>query len=734
MNPQMREMMERYLSDDLADIELEAFLTLIQGDSEAQAELKQAMVQQAMLYDLLRRPNGERVGSRIVPNVPTKTRSAAPERRASTRRPSSVSKRLRASTRREALPFDDTAVRRWKWGVAAAAVLIVLCGIFALRANMHSDRDAWLAEQQARRRQEILRQIAQLERESEAARSIPELPARARKRPRPEAPRPEVPIEHRVDEEALRLAAEAERKREAEEAARLIDARRQQLLARLKEFPTHRPRFDDTDEEPELDRPAGREETASTPTRPKAQPEVGRVVHVRDEQKAGVVVRAVEDKEVRYGLRKGLRLNRGDRIETAVGDDIAGATVELTGGAQLDLDQKTVVVVTESNEARLNTGRIYACVSPHRFSDTDDSDYASAPPFSLETKSGRYLTQDLRAEIYASPDSTTPETRARVDQGRVHLVNKKGLATGHKGQEIRSRGLLAPQRNDGFSGPIWRGRNLPYPGLPFGKGNFVIYSNENPARWFSEDYAMVLAHRGEIHLVGLQVSQGNLEDPRRQFQMLAQEVNLLRRMGLRNISWPAMGVPTPLVAPASGKPMETRTGSSAAVMQILSASKAASVERPLVMVCTGSLTDVASAWRYDASIQDKVVVVGPFARPGIEWQFDPWAAEIVLGHFRCVLGGGPSLAVDADRLARITDRRWKILAGKAAGGDPEFSKLAIVTVPGFVQKTRRVTFTGIVDGHPKFENDPKGRIWLVSKTDRDALLREFDQTFLRSKE
>jgi hypothetical protein len=123
--------------------------------------------------------------------------------------------------------------------------------------------------------------------------------------------------------------------------------------------------------------------------------------------------------------------------------------------------------------------------------------------------------------------------------------------------------------------------------------------------------------------------------------------------------------------------------------------------------------------------------VGPFGGSGIEWSFDPWAAELVIGHFRCIVGGGPNLVLDQDRLSRMADSRWVKFAGKATGGDPEFSKLGFVTIPELITETARARFTGVVDGQPQFEADPLGRIWLVKKTDGNALLREFDQTFLR---
>lgn len=744
MNPQLREMMERYLAGDLSEIELEAFLTLVRNDAEALAELKQAMLQQAMLCDLLRRPQEQvRKGSRVTPAVGTSgLRPAASGGRPSVRTAApSSSTRLRAaaetqpakresSARRAAVASKPWRPNRWQASVAAAALLIVTLGLIALWLNVSTDRDTVMAEQNAKRRQAILKQLAELEREAEAARFRPVLPPPIEPAlPKPQPPREEPSTEpsEPSNAEAIRLAEEAQRRRETEEVTQLIEARRQQLMAQLRSYPERRPRGDDTDEDNQpLKTPKPGTAVASVASG-EADVEVGQIVFVESEQQSGVVVRGEDKEEVRLGLRKGLRLNRGDRVETAAGNAPACAVVELAGGATLDLDQKTVVEVLERDEARLDTGRIYASI-PLR---DEGSDAASAGSFSLQTRTGRYLTQEARAEIFASPDFTTPRTSARVDGGRLHLINSKGVVAGHKGQEIQAQSYLAPQRADLFSAPIWRGRDLPKADLPFTKSNLLIFSNENPTRWFTEDYAMVLAHRGEVRLAGLQVSQGNLGDPQRQFQLLARETYLLARMGMRNLPHPAQGVLVPLPKPASGKAEETRPESSAAVMQILASARVATPAQPLVVVCTGSLTDVASAWLFDRGIAERVVVVGPFAGSGIEWSFDPWAAELVVSHFRCIVGGGPSLVLDKDRLSRMADSRWVKFAGKATGGDPEFCKLGFVTIPGLITETQRARFVGVVGGQPRFEPDPQGRIWLVKKTDRAALLREFDQTFLR---
>jgi hypothetical protein len=712
----LRLLQERYLAGDLSPIEAEAFLILIRDDPTALAALKQALLQQALLHDLLRAPAVE-VRSEVRRPTPSRLTPVASGRRSAVR----IAPVPPSESPIRALP------RRVRW-LAAACVVALTGGLLWLGIatfSLPGTRVATYEEEETERRQEVLQRLQEIERQVEATfaqQGATAAPAAKAAESVIEEPPPPTTV--------LDAIEKAERKAEEEELARLLEARRRALVAELAGLNRRRPDARAGDEEegvavapkaPVVPKAAGTDVAVQAV----APGEVGRVVFVEAQAPQGVVVRGGEE---RQKLETGLVLRHGDRIETARGAEQTCAALELEGGATVDLAGSTAVQILGRDSMRLENGLVYATVAPK-----GDAKDEYGAPFSLQTPAARYLTTQVRMEVFASPLLTQPaQTRARVDSGKVHLVNARGHVLGRSGQEVAARTTVAPLRAGEFTGPIWRGRDADYPGLPFARGNPVICTNDNPTRWFGEEYALALSHAGILNLRGLQVAHG--QDQRTCWQKLQREAATLGQAGLRNLPEIVLGASGPLQRPASGRFEETRPVDSPAVRQLLGEARKARPERPVLVTCAGPLTDIASAWLMDRRCAETVVVVKDLGgTTDIDWTWDPWAGELVLSQFRCViLPGGVSLTVDPARLTRAPDPRWRFLAKRTENTDPDFDAIALATVPGFIQETQRTAFVLKPDGSFEYRPEPAGRIWLVQRVDATLLEQEFYRTFLGS--
>ena len=603
-------------------------------------------------------------------------------------------------------------------GLAAAAVLLVTTGLFALWLSSNPTGQP-LTQSQKRRHRVIVEQLRELTLEREAVETAK---ARRLPRPKPAAPTPE---------EAARViaelrASEAQEAKEAEEVTRMIDARRRFVMKQLRMFERQRgplPDNLDVDESDSHD-PASSRETLVAETE---SLEIGRVL-AAEPDKAGVLIRqAAEGEPQRLPLTRDLKLLRGDQIETAKGPDVPCTLVRLEGGAKLDLDRATSVKVLGRDNLRFNTGRVYAHIAVPC---PEDAYQGDIPPFSLETEAGRLLTHDLRVELSVS---SSKELLARVDSGKAHLVNRKGHVVGHRGQELRSRKGTQPRRKEGFSETIWRGsRHLP--GLPFGPGCPIVLSSFNSLQESAEHYALGMALRGEIDLKGLQAATygapsaqqlrfSNLQHLTQRFQLLAP----------RRIPTATLGALQILEAPTPKRASRTHVQRSAAARQIIAAAQNATPTRPLVVLCHGTLTDVASAWVMEPGIAGRVVVVGDWYGQGQHLRRDPWASEIVLRHFRCVLIEHKGLPVKPELLERVTDPKWILLRNTETRWlHHGFGLLYHVCHPSARFVVHRCRLVGIDNDLPTLTPDPNGRTWRIqSQVKPSELLSEFDRVFLQ---
>jgi hypothetical protein len=249
---------------------------------------------------------------------------------------------------------------------------------------------------------------------------------------------------------------------------------------------------------------------------------------------------------------------------------------------------------------------------------------------------------------------------------------------------------------------------------------------------------MALALRGEIRLLGLQTSLGTLgespEEIRSYFRELTEEARKLQPLAPGRIPQPTLGALHLLQVPTGNVPERTRPERSDAALQLLAAVRTATPERPLLVLCHGAMTDVASAWLMDPAIAERVVVAGEKNRSNntwSAWNSDPWAGEIVLRRFRFILLYHDGLKADRAVLERVTDPRWISLTDNRAGTHNKFSLVYHLTNPDARIKVRRIRLTGTQDDKPVFGADPAGTIWEIqSLTKPGELLAEFERIFL----
>jgi len=452
-----------------------------------------------------------------------------------------------------------------------------------------------------------------------------------------------------------------------------------------------------------------------------------------------VLIREAEEGPLRLELARDLKLLIGDRILTAPGAKVACTSVRLEGGATIDIDRASTLEVLGRDHVHFHTGRIYAHIAvPY----PEDAYPEAEPPFSLQTEAGRMLTHDLRAEMRVSP---AKELRARVDSGKVHLLNRMGNVVGHRGQELRTRKNVRPSRRDGFAEPVWRGRDRNFPGLPFGFGCPIIYSSRFSVRDSGDCYAIAMALRGEISLKGLQTSSGFKKNPQRQrghFDRLLKVTEKFRKIAPHRIPRATLGILTRLEVPSPKIATQTRLQRSGAVSQILMAAKLATPSKPLLVLCHGSMADVACAWLMDPTISDRVIVAGErswvnapnrIPDPGYAPIIcDQWAFEIVARHFRCLVVNHSGLQFGPELSKQITAPEWELVKKCSRGNHHGFSFLYHVSRPDSQMTVKRHRFVRIQDNAPVLVEDPKGKIWEIHiKGEREKLREEFRRIFLR---
>jgi hypothetical protein len=189
-----------------------------------------------------------------------------------------------------------------------------------------------------------------------------------------------------------------------------------------------------------------------------------------------------------------------------------------------------------------------------------------------------------------------------------------------------------------------------------------------------------------------------------------------------------LGCGSPLVQPASGRVEDTRPEASPAVKRLVDLSRQTRPDRPVAVVCAGTLTDVASTWLLEPASAEHLIIVcgygGGYKCPTL----DPWAAAIVLPRFRCILLNKTyALNLDEKSFDQIRDRRWQSIPRRE--GSRDLALLAAAAIPGLASNVVRAACQP--DGQGQFIFNPRadGRIWLVKDINLELLKRDVQQTF-----
>jgi hypothetical protein len=281
----------------------------------------------------------------------------------------------------------------------------------------------------------------------------------------------------------------------------------------------------------------------------------------------------------------------------------------------------------------------------------------------------------------------------------------------------------------------------------FGNGNPIIYLNDYPDSVYTDAYIYALATTRARRLVGVistgidcQCSAGdNVESsPRRQ-----EWIEAAREAGFTNVPNNTPGTwGLPMVPPTSGRIADTARIPSAGADLIVAEAKLATREEPLVIVSGGPITTLADAYLKDPTITQTIVVtwlVGSFQRdaePELSLTTnyrvtDPWAAEIVLRHFRVFIYptdlDPPIISecrIDAE-IPPSTLRELLFGAGYfTSGRDADGAPAIMANFPGYMKEFTRVSMapTGL-----STISNPNGNIWVMRKGDAEAGGNEFFQ-------
>jgi len=272
---------------------------------------------------------------------------------------------------------------------------------------------------------------------------------------------------------------------------------------------------------------------------------------------------------------------------------------------------------------------------------------------------------------------------------------------------------------------IWRGGDVPMEGLPCGLSNTVVLLDEDPLHCLIADYAFALAHSGTRHLPVVGAGGPNRQA---QFTRLQQHAAATKARGVRNMPTILPCCEKPLKRPPSGRPEDTRPESGPVVNALLKLAEKARPQRPVVVVCAGSTTEVVSAWLRNRSCADRFILVLGYKNEYIPVRLDPWALEIAVRRFRCIVFQKTyKIGIPPERFAQIRDSRWKQVVQREVSMDVPL--LAAVALPGFARKVERARCVPDGPGNSRFETDPDGRIWLVHDVDMPALKQDVIQTF-----
>lgn len=194
--------------------------------------------------------------------------------------------------------------------------------------------------------------------------------------------------------------------------------------------------------------------------------------------------------------------------------------------------------------------------------------------------------------------------------------------------------------------------------LRYDARNPIILDNDWNDDVYTDEYLLALASAQQIDLRGI-IASVNTPDYNPYYRSISPPPTVLssrqavvdhaRHDGFRHLPDPIMGVVGQF---ESRKPDDWKTAPDAAIDEtkpfgspgttmIVETARAASKERPIVVVCGGELTCPVDAYLTDPSIADKMIIAwlgGGFDNAGkYNGWADPWAAFIALRRLRMVV-------------------------------------------------------------------------------------------------
>jgi len=165
----------------------------------------------------------------------------------------------------------------------------------------------------------------------------------------------------------------------------------------------------------------------------------------------------------------------------------------------------------------------------------------------------------------------------------------------------------------------------------------VVFDNDDHRDTYTEEMLMLAEHLGILDLKAVMTTYKHREYPtfvtgREEIRQKAIQANL--RVDYTLFS----GTNHTLTVPASGRIADTEPLDIAGSRFIVKEAKKATSEAPLAVLTGGQLTSVANAYLLDSTIADRVIVVGLFGAPDIDYNanLDAWAWVIILAKLNVV--------------------------------------------------------------------------------------------------
>jgi hypothetical protein len=289
----------------------------------------------------------------------------------------------------------------------------------------------------------------------------------------------------------------------------------------------------------------------------------------------------------------------------------------------------------------------------------------------------------------------------------------------------------------GCSANLDAGTDTPRGALPVDERSAIVMINDGGRDNWQGEYAVVLAARREVRLVGMVVNSSSiypsLEQNIADYRAL---IAAARGSGMTHLPDPIASVAPGLMRPDSGVIEDTLPNRSEGARLILdAAARYGTAVHPLVIATGNALTDAADAFLMDPSLPERAVVVsslgtsnGDGARSGSpNGDNDLWATIIVTARMRFVQVNGyydQLLDVPDARVAELpqnpfgtymAEKRAEILALTSACDQVSILSSAL---PWFASGVARMRAEP-GDGIPVLTPDPTGQIWHVAQSDSD---------------